>query len=67
MENVENKKAFVFTTSGNIRADYAAKIKDLMAEKDFDLIEEFSCKGFDTWGPLKLIGGINKANQTKKT
>jgi hypothetical protein len=28
--------------------------------KGFTIIGEFSCKGFNTFGPLKLVGGINK-------
>ncbi len=35
-------------------------MKEELTSKRFEIIGEFSCKGFDTWGPSKLIGGINK-------
>jgi len=27
-------------------------------EKGLTVVGEFSCRGFDTYGPMKLIGGI---------
>lgn len=36
------------------------KLKKKLSEKGFDIVKEFSCKGFDTFGMLKYIGGINK-------
>jgi flavodoxin len=35
-------------------------LKEKLSGKGFEIIGEFSCKGFDTWGPFKLIGGLNK-------
>ena len=56
-----NKKAFIFSTygGGSPKFYHEALRKRLMARK-FKILGEFSCKGFDTFGPLKLIGGINK-------
>ncbi|MGV8176958.1 MAG: hypothetical protein ACP5NX_04105 [Candidatus Bilamarchaeaceae archaeon] len=31
-----------------------------MLEKHFNIIAEFACKGWDTFGPLKMVGGINR-------
>lgn len=28
--------------------------------RGFSVVGEFSCKAWDTWGPLKLVGGTNK-------
>lgn len=28
--------------------------------RGFNVIADFNCKGFDTFGPLKIVGGINK-------
>ena len=59
-----NKKAFVFSTSGlnegRVLNKFNRRLKRKLAEKGFTIIGEFSCRGFDTMGPLKLIGGINK-------
>jgi flavodoxin len=55
----KNKKAFIFTTNGASK-DYNEPLKDKLLEKGFNITGEFSCKGFDTWGQFKIIGGINK-------
>jgi flavodoxin len=60
LKKMENKKAFVFTTSGQGKASFNDSLKQLLGEKDFEVIGQFTCKGFDTYGLLKIIGGINK-------
>jgi flavodoxin len=32
----------------------------MLVNRGFSIAGEFSCKGWDTVGPLKLFGGINK-------
>lgn len=56
------KPAFIFSTSGLsfLASVWHAPLKAKLAQKGFDLIAEFHCRGFDTWGPLWLVGGINK-------
>ncbi|MGP8188948.1 MAG: flavodoxin family protein [Methanobacterium sp.] len=58
--NVEDKKAFVFSTSGRDKLEFNSMLKEKLSGKGFEIMGEFSCKGFDTWGPFKLIGGLNK-------
>jgi len=53
------KRAFVFSTSGDGKMHHAA-LKDKLASRGFTVVDEFCCKGWDTVGPLKLFGGINK-------
>ena len=57
-----DKKAFIFSTSGganeNLKDHKALKIK--LEEKGFKIVDEFNCPGWDTFGPLVLIGGFNK-------
>ena len=60
LPDVKNKKAFAFTTSGKGTADYTTKLASKISENGFKMVGEFSCKAFDKWGPLKLVGGINK-------
>ena len=57
---VKSRKAFVFTTSGKGNPDYTSALAGKVSIHGFKVIGEFSCKAFDVWGPLKLIGGINK-------
>jgi hypothetical protein len=30
------------------------------------VVRDFACKGWDTWGPFKLVGGINKGRPKEK-
>jgi flavodoxin len=57
------KKAFIFSTCGgdeeNIDTNHD-KLRKLLQEKEFDIMGEFSCKGWDSFGPLRITGGINK-------
>ncbi len=55
-------KSFLFVTSGFQRKKYIQEISDKMKLKGINLVDYFSCKGFDTCGPLKLFGGINKGH-----
>lgn len=59
-EHRDNQKTFIFTTSGTGKESYNKKFKDFLNLKGFDVIAEFACKGFDTFGLLKIIGGISK-------
>ena len=53
------KRSFVFSTSGDGKMHHAA-LKEKLIDKGFLVVDEFCCKGWDTVGPLKLFGGINK-------
>ena len=63
---VENKKAFVFSTAGvsdrlvekNLTKNHEA-LRNKLADKGFNVIGEFSCSGFNTWGYFRLLGGRN--------
>jgi flavodoxin len=65
LNKVKSKKAFVFTTSGIGYSRYNSFLKNKLSEKYFEIVGEFSCKGFDTWGPFKYIGGISKGKPDK--
>jgi len=56
---VVQKKAFVFSTCGDGKMHHTA-LKEKLAKRGFVVVDEFCCKGWDTVGPLKLFGGINK-------
>ncbi len=57
---IKKRNAFVFTTSGKENPKYAEALAESLTEHGFVVVGKFSCKAFDVWGPLKLIGGINK-------
>jgi flavodoxin len=60
LPTVGGKRAFIFSTSGVGTTENHAALKEKLVNRGFFLVDEFSCKGWDTWGPMKLIGGINK-------
>ncbi|MBU2102337.1 MAG: flavodoxin family protein [Candidatus Omnitrophota bacterium] len=62
-----NKKVFVFSTSGRgTIGSYHDALKGALVTAQCEVIGEFSCKGFDTFGPLKFFKGINKDHPTVK-
>jgi flavodoxin len=60
LPNITGKQAFVFSTSGQGGNERHKSLKELLVNRGFSIVDEFSCKGWDTFGPMKLIGGINK-------
>ena len=61
---LRGKKAFVLYTSGSGNAKYAAGLTAKLEEAGLTLLGVYQCKGFDTFGPFKLIGGIAKGHPT---
>ena len=62
------RPAFIFSTSG---LPFLAKLwhwplRRLLSRKGFSTVGEFTCRGFDTWGPLWLAGGINKKHPDQR-
>ena len=66
----QNRKAFIFSTSGIGRIPVFNKLNDklkkILIGKGFEITGEFSCRGFDTCGVLKFIGGINKGRPDER-
>ena len=66
---VTDKKAFIFSTSGRTGkgADkFHESIKEKLQSKGFTVVGELNCAGFDTFGPLKIVGGINKGRPNEE-
>ncbi|MGW4534216.1 flavodoxin family protein [Nocardia sp. NPDC004340] len=51
-------RAFVFATSGFPAV--MAPMTRLLGRKGFEVVDTFSVRAFDTFAPLKLVGGIHK-------
>jgi len=61
MPPVQSKPAFVFSTcAGPKLFFYHTALIRRLRRKGFVIIGEFSARGFSTYGPLQLIGGIYK-------
>ena len=61
----EGKNVFLMYTCGKPGQDFAKSIKNILSLKKCNVLGTYCCKGYDTYGPLKLIGGINKENPTE--
>jgi len=61
------KKAFVFSTSGlPFPGIFHRTLKKGLIKKGFEIVGEFNCLGWDTVGPLRFFGGINKGRPNEK-
>ncbi len=57
-----NKKVFFIATAGNPIKGNFNSIAGIVKEKSCNEVGRFQCKGFDTYGPFKLFGGIQKGH-----
>lgn len=61
LPTIKGKKAFIFSTHGDSSVrGYHNELKTRLVKKGFDIVGEFDCIGWDTFGPLALMGGTNK-------
>lgn len=58
------KKAISICTSGSGSQKFLDKLSNVLKENGLDVLDSFTCKGYDTFGPFKLVGGIAKGHPT---
>ena len=56
----QGKKVFFLATYGGSNGTKA--IEEAVRERDAQIVGSFGCKGYDTFGPFKLVGGICKGH-----
>lgn len=56
----QGKNVFLIYTYGIKRNGYLNKIKEITDSKNSNLLGIYECPGFNTFGPFKIVGGINK-------
>jgi len=64
LPQVTNRNAFIFSTSAimgkaKVAADHLL-LREKLQSKGYVIVDEFSCKGFNTNSFLKYFGGMNK-------
>ncbi|MGJ6124330.1 flavodoxin family protein [Mycolicibacterium sp. Y3] len=60
--------AFTFFTSGGPELPllgYRRAVHRRLTSKGFEVLDSFSCRGLDTVGPLRWVGGVNKGRPNK--
>jgi flavodoxin len=64
LPTVTKQQAFIFSTSGqaNNGPKFHKKLRDVLQLRGFNIVGEFNCTGFDTYGALKIFGGIQKGH-----
>ena len=52
------KPVFFACTYGGSQGSGTQMLRELAAERGCPVLGEFGCRGYDTFGPFKLLGGI---------
>jgi len=64
LPEVNNKKAFLFSTAGitgeSKKIKDHSKLREKLESKGYTIVDEFQSKGFNTNSFLRLFGGMNK-------
>lgn len=55
-----NKQVFFLYTCAKTSNRFTQSVKNKALEKNSTVLGEYGCKGYNTYGPWKLIGGMNK-------
>ncbi len=67
------RPAFIFSTSGTgerlarlAGRDYHRRVRAALLERGFSIAGEFSCRGFDTYGPWRIFGGFSRGHPDER-
>jgi flavodoxin len=63
---VKGQKAVIFSTGGNPGVANHNLLRGKLEAKGFLVVAEFATPGFDTYGPLKLLGGIRRGRPNER-
>ena len=62
----EGKEGFILVTAAMPIDRYFSDLQKIAEEKKCTVKGSFKCKGFNTFGPFKLIGGTAKGHPTEE-
>ena len=60
----EHKPVFFLYTCAMPRAGFTKTIREAAGKRHAVFLGEYGCRGFNTYGPWKLLGGMNKGHPT---
>ncbi len=67
--NGDGKKAFIVSTSGMpsfpVVHSFNRDMERRLKEAGFEFLGSFNCRGYDIYGPLRLIGGVHRGRPDK--
>lgn len=58
----EGKQVFFIHTAGRPEKKQCTEAKEITDGRHCECLGIFCCKGYDTYGPFKLIGGLNRSH-----
>lgn len=65
-ENLPTKKeVFFLYTCAMERSGFTNSMREIVSQKEGTVLGEYGCKGYNTYGPWKVIGGMNKKHPTE--
>ena len=59
-------RVFLLYTCGNPSDGYVKSITRTLESNGANVMGNYGCKGYDTYGPFKLVGGIAKGHPTEE-
>ena len=62
----EHSKTFLLYTYGKDNPKYTDEVISVIKDRKSTVIGKYSCPGFDTFGPFKLVGGLQKGHPTEE-
>lgn len=70
LSKINNKRSFIFSTSAlqgeaKVEKDHSL-LREKLTAKGFTVVDEFSCKGFNTNSFIKYFGGMNKGRPNRQ-
>ena len=60
------KPVFFLYTCGAKKQGYTGTISKIARAKNADILGEYGCLGFDTFGPFRLVGGVAKGHPDRE-
>lgn len=62
----ENKEVFFLYTCARPSPRFTASIAAAARRKGAQILGEYGCRGFNTYGPWKLVGGMNRNHPSQE-
>ena len=59
-------QVFLLYTCGNPGGGYVKSITRTLESNGVKVVGSYGCRGYDTYGPFKLVGGIAKGHPTEE-
>ncbi len=56
------KRVYALFICAKDNGKYGSEIQEIAVQRDCCYLGQFGCRGFNTYGPWKLIGGMNRQN-----